>query len=171
MSSSIEGGIFAVTVCEGHLNKRLASRAGINQGITFFSQRRRGAETSFRDFCVFRGQKNEVSGKGVSVEMSAETPMKTPGKTPGKTLGETPLKSKVETTQETREKTREKTGEKTGEKILGLVCASANISTDEMAAQLGVTRKGIEWHFRKLKTENLLRRIGPDKGGHWEVMK
>jgi hypothetical protein len=150
-------------MCERHQGKRSASRAGINQGITFFSQRRKGAETIFRDFRVFRGQKIEVSGKGVSVEtaveMSVETPLKTLGETPLKT----PLKRKVETTQETREKTREK--------ILGLVCTSANISTDEMATQLGVTRKGIEWHTRKLKAENLLRRIGPDKGGHWEVLK
>ncbi len=87
--------------------------------------------------------------------------------TPMKTL----VKSKVKTTQETREKTREIIREKTREKILGLVCTSANISTDEMATQLGVTRKGIEWHIRKLKAENLLRRIGPDKGGHWEVLK
>jgi ATP-dependent DNA helicase RecG len=83
----------------------------------------------------------------------------------------TTQKTSVETSVKTREKTREKLREKTREKILGLVRASANISTDEMAAQLGVTRKGIEWHIRKLKTERILRRIGPDKGGHWEVLK
>lgn len=80
-------------------------------------------------------------------------------------------KTTQKTSVETSVKTREKLREKTREKILGLVRASANISTDEMAAQLGVTRKGIEWHIRKLKAERILRRIGPDKGGHWEVLK
>ncbi|MEI6644688.1 MAG: winged helix-turn-helix transcriptional regulator [bacterium] len=124
---------------------------------------RRG-ELAFFDFFVdYVVPYFEVTGKG----MSAETPMKTLGKSSsiGSPIGssKTPLENMVNTTQEAREKTREK--------ILGLVCASANISTDEMASQLGITRKGIEWHIRKLKAENILHRIGPDKGGHWEVLK
>ena len=177
-------------MCERHQGMRSASRAGISDRVTFFSIEYRERHEYDRILNIQRSTSNaqrptfnkairqsrnkailQVSGKGVSVEMSVETsvetPMKTLGETPGKSspIGspKTPLKSKGETTQETREITREK--------ILGLVCTSANISTDEMAAQLGVTRKGIEWHIRKLKAENLLRRIGPDKGGHWEVLK
>ena len=28
---------------------------------------------------------------------------------------------------------------------------------------------GVRWNIRKLKDANLIRRVGPDKGGHWEV--
>jgi hypothetical protein len=39
VSSSIEWGIFAVTVCARHQGKRLASRAGINDGVTYDNER------------------------------------------------------------------------------------------------------------------------------------
>ena len=28
----------------------------------------------------------------------------------------------------------------------------------------------IEKHLRKLREQGLIRRVGPDKGGHWEVV-
>ena len=40
---------------------------------------------------------------------------------------------------------------------------------EELAALLDITRKGVEWQIRKLKSEGVLVRIGPDKGGSWEV--
>jgi ATP-dependent DNA helicase RecG len=73
-------------------------------------------------------------------------------------MGEAAEKQATETSVKTREKAREKTREK----ILAMACGSAKKSTDEMAVELGITRKGIEWHIRKLKTEGILRRIGPD---------
>jgi ATP-dependent DNA helicase RecG len=65
--------------------------------------------------------------------------------------------------------TGEKTGEKTREKLLRLVRESPQISTQELAQALGITPKGVEWQVRKLKEEGLLKRVGPDKGGHWEA--
>jgi ATP-dependent DNA helicase RecG len=35
---------------------------------------------------------------------------------------------------------------------------------------MGLTVKGVEWHIRKMKDAGILKRIGPDKGGHWEVV-
>ena len=35
----------------------------------------------------------------------------------------------------------------------------------------GLSQSGVKKVIRKLKDANLLRRIGPDKGGHWEVIK
>jgi ATP-dependent DNA helicase RecG len=32
-----------------------------------------------------------------------------------------------------------------------------------------LTVKGIEWNLKKLKEDGKLERIGPAKGGHWEV--
>ena len=40
----------------------------------------------------------------------------------------------------------------------------------EMAKKLGISPKGVEWQISKLKADGSIRRIGPDNGGHWEVM-
>ena len=72
--------------------------------------------------------------------------------------------------REAGQRTREKTGEKTRDKILGLIRVNADISMETMACSLGVTRKGVEWQVRKLKQSGVLRRVGPDNGGHWEIL-
>ena len=61
------------------------------------------------------------------------------------------------------------TREKTREKILRLLRENQRISMDELADSLGLTRKGVEWQIQRLKTSGKLKRIGPDKGGYWEV--
>ena len=66
--------------------------------------------------------------------------------------------------------TEEKTREKTREKILRLMRENPHISTDELAGTLGITRKGVEWQVNRMKKEGVLKRIGGDKGGHWEVL-
>ena len=40
-----------------------------------------------------------------------------------------------------------------------------------MTDATGLSQSGVKKVIRKLKDANLLRRIGPDKGGHWEVVK
>ena len=69
----------------------------------------------------------------------------------------------------TREITREDTRENTREKILALIAADPTITTARMADELGISRKGIEWQIRRLKSAGRLQRIGPDKGGRWRV--
>ena len=71
--------------------------------------------------------------------------------------------------QEAGEKTRDKTREKTRDKILELIRVDPCISMENIATSLGLTRKGVEWQVRKLKQSGLLRRVGPDKGGYWEL--
>lgn len=44
------------------------------------------------------------------------------------------------------------------------------ITTQEIAEVLDLSIAGIEKAIRTLKKQNRLRRIGPDKGGHWEVI-
>ncbi len=44
------------------------------------------------------------------------------------------------------------------------------ISTTKAAELLGVSRQTIAVQIAKLKAQGRLRRIGPDKGGHWEVI-
>ncbi len=71
----------------------------------------------------------------------------------------------------TGEKTREKVREKTREKILNLIRENASITTADLAKQTGISLKGVEWNIRRLKKDGYLNRVGPDKGGRWEVLK
>jgi ATP-dependent DNA helicase RecG len=41
----------------------------------------------------------------------------------------------------------------------------------ELAEAVGITLHGIDWQIRKLRKTGRIRRVGPDKGGHWEVME
>lgn len=69
-----------------------------------------------------------------------------------------------------REKTRVKTGEKTREKIVRLVRETPTITASQLAELTGVSVKGVEWQLNSLKKEGVVKRVGPDKGGHWEVL-
>jgi ATP-dependent DNA helicase RecG len=79
----------------------------------------------------------------------------------------------AETSRKTREKTSEKTSEKksekTSEKILHLIAGNNKITIAELAEVVGVAPRSIERNIQHLQKQGLLRRIGPDKGGHWEV--
>ncbi|MHA1146600.1 MAG: winged helix-turn-helix domain-containing protein [Candidatus Helarchaeota archaeon] len=61
--------------------------------------------------------------------------------------------------------------EKTREKILSILKATSYITINELAEIVGISQKGIEWQIAKLKKEGKIKRIGSDKGGHWEVIK
>ncbi|MDR2835586.1 MAG: putative DNA binding domain-containing protein [Bacteroidales bacterium] len=70
-----------------------------------------------------------------------------------------------------REKGREKSREKSREKILYLLTEKPKITIDEIAANLQLSTKTIEKHLKNLKDGNIIMRIGPDNGGHWEIIK
>ncbi len=73
------------------------------------------------------------------------------------------------TEKKTVEKAVEKTVEKTVEKMLALIRENPGITQNELQLKIGLTRRGIEWNLKKLKDKGVLKRIGPDKGGHWEL--
>lgn len=41
----------------------------------------------------------------------------------------------------------------------------------DLAREQQISYKGIEWHFTRLKKEGLVKHVGPNKGGHWEVIE
>jgi ATP-dependent DNA helicase RecG len=67
--------------------------------------------------------------------------------------------------------TVEKTREKTREKIVGLIRKDPKITTLKLAEKTGLSVRGVDWNIAQLKKQGRLRRIGPDKGGHWEIVK
>ena len=68
----------------------------------------------------------------------------------------------------------EKVGEKVGEneaKIFNLISQDKNITYVELANKLNITEKSVYKNIEKLKKKGLLKRVGPAKGGHWEVIE
>ena len=61
--------------------------------------------------------------------------------------------------------------EKSKEKILGLIAGNQRITTREIANSIGLSIAGIEKAIRILRQQGQLKRVGPDKGGHWEIIK
>ncbi len=57
------------------------------------------------------------------------------------------------------------------EKILKLLENNPQMSQRELSKVTGLTQRGIEWNIKKLKATGRLQRVGPDKGGHWKVLK
>ncbi|MCK4378254.1 MAG: HTH domain-containing protein, partial [Deltaproteobacteria bacterium] len=55
------------------------------------------------------------------------------------------------------------------EKILRLLKHHPEMTIEQLAAEIGVATRSIERNLKQLKEAKRLRRIGPDKGGRWEV--
>ncbi|MBP5542356.1 MAG: winged helix-turn-helix transcriptional regulator [Bacteroidales bacterium] len=71
----------------------------------------------------------------------------------------------------TEEKEPTLSSQKSSQKIIELIKANASITTQQMADQLGISRRAVAKAIAKLQAEDRIRRVGPDKGGHWEVLK
>ncbi len=69
------------------------------------------------------------------------------------------------------EKTSGKVSGKTSGKIVENISANPAITIPELAEIIGVSERTIERHLQKLQRDGLLKRVGPDKGGHWIVVK
>ena len=67
--------------------------------------------------------------------------------------------------------TPQKTSQKTPQKILELIEGNPQITTHEMAAIIGIDRRNIHRNIKKLREQGVLCRVGPDKCGHWEIIK
>ena len=71
-------------------------------------------------------------------------------KTVGKTVGET-------------------VGETVG-KILDAIRNNPKVTQSQLAKITGLTVRGVEWNMKKLQETKVIKRVGPNKGGHWEII-
>ncbi len=53
--------------------------------------------------------------------------------------------------------------------ILSLIRSNPGISKGQIQAEGRLKRKAVDYNIAKLREKGVLKRIGPDKGGHWEV--
>ena len=70
-----------------------------------------------------------------------------------------------------KKKVVRKGGKKTADRLLELIRGNPKITFAEMSSATGISRSAIQKHIERLKDAQRLRRVGPDKGGHWEVIE
>lgn len=78
-----------------------------------------------------------------------------------------------ETTQKPLEKHTETTQKPHGnhrEKLLAILKAQPHITIKDLARLSGATLYSVRHHMESLKTAGRIRHVGPNKGGHWEVV-
>ena len=61
-------------------------------------------------------------------------------------------------------------GEKSREKIISIIRNNPTVTQSELSYMLQISTKAIEKHIKNLRDDGIIRRVGPDKGGHWEVV-
>jgi len=61
--------------------------------------------------------------------------------------------------------------QKTVEKILSIINENPFVTQNQLIDLTGLSRRGVEWQLKQLKDKNVIRRIGADKGGHWEIVQ
>ena len=79
-----------------------------------------------------------------------------------------------ESTQENAGSTQESTQEtnkSTQEMILDEIRTHPFTTRQQLAKVIGITPDGIKKQLEKLRKANLIKHVGPTKGGHWEIIK
>ena len=68
--------------------------------------------------------------------------------------------------------TQKTTQKRAADRILDILREDPTASRRGIAATLGdITENGVKYHLDKLKGAGRIRRVGPDRGGHWEIVK
>ena len=75
-------------------------------------------------------------------------------------------------------KVGDKVGEGVGDKltanqqrIIEIIRVSPGVSARELAERVGISARKIEENIAKLRSKGCLKRVGPDKGGRWQILK
>ena len=68
-------------------------------------------------------------------------------------------------------KVPQKSSPKSSQKILNLIEEKPNITLREISDIIGISYRAAKKNVHNLKNQGKLRRIGPNRGGHWEILK
>ena len=116
-------------------------------------------------FYHYKNLSSEKNGglNGTVGEISEKTSQTTTQKTVGETVGNTTQSTAQRTTQTLTDKQVE---------ILNYLKLNSKASRKEIAQNIaGITADGVKYNLKRLQDTGLLKRIGPDFGGHWEIVK
>lgn len=79
-------------------------------------------------------------------------------------------KKRVESDQKTTRKGDQKRTGRSDQKIWEIMKELPGVTIAELMDALDMSESGVKKVIRQLKDANLIRRVGPDKGGHWEAV-
>ena len=66
--------------------------------------------------------------------------------------------------------TTPKSSQKSSQKIISLKTGNPQITTQEIADDLGISRRAITKQINNLREQYIIRPVGPEKGEHWEII-
>lgn len=64
----------------------------------------------------------------------------------------------------------QKSSQKSSQKILNIIKGNPVVTITELSSTLNISDRAVKKNISQLKKKGLLKRIGPDRGGYWEVM-
>ena len=74
------------------------------------------------------------------------------------------------TLKSTLKGTMKSTMNPTDERIVARIIENNFVTIPVLESELGLSREGVRKALKRLKDANVIRRVGPDRGGHWEVI-
>ena len=83
--------------------------------------------------------------------------------------GSTPMAETSSTPMTNQKDNGRDEANQTGAQIVALVKERGSITINEISEALGLSYVGVRKAMRKLQKQNVIRRVGPNKTGHWEV--
>ncbi|MCQ2395801.1 MAG: putative DNA binding domain-containing protein [Kiritimatiellae bacterium] len=77
----------------------------------------------------------------------------------------------AKSTLKNKESTLKSTLNPTDARIVELISGNPSVTISDLENSLGLSREGVRKALKRLKKANVICRVGPDKGGHWEVCR
>ena len=114
---------------------------------------------------VFTDREDVRRRTGAETAAQPESWAALPEKTPtDRETSREPTEKPAENQQRTSRETR-------GERILALLREHPDLTMPALADRVGLSLGGVRHHLERFKSTGRLRRVGPTKGGRWEVLK
>lgn len=76
--------------------------------------------------------------------------------------------------KDTSQKTITNTSQETSQMaffILEYIRENPKATRQELSQRFSKSSSSIQWHIEQLKKKGMIKRVGPDKGGHWEIIE
>lgn len=60
---------------------------------------------------------------------------------------------------------------KNQQKIIDEIKKNSFVTQEELSKSVGITLANINRNMKKLQVQGIIKRVGADKNGHWEILK
>ena len=124
-------------------------------------------EAFFRNLLL--GEKNEMKSRYLLIGLTEEDKQKIRELTEGGSVKKKAIRKKLPE-KGCQKKVVRKGCQKTAARIVELLSGNPRLTQNGLALAIGISRQAIQKHIVNLKAAGRIRRVGPDKGGHWEVI-